>query len=100
MFEAIRRWRYKQFEKRISVTGDFAQFDQWASGPWTPDMVSMMPWDILVKGPQLGGIDAQTRKVIDFEIEKRFRSSHQPLIGNVISFIALIVAMIALWKAS
>ena len=29
-----------------------------------------MPWEILIKRPQLGGIDGETRKVIDLEIEK------------------------------
>jgi hypothetical protein len=60
-------------------------------------MTAKMPWDILVKGPQLGGIDGQTRKAIDLEIEKRFRS-RQPAIANVISLVALVVAIIALFK--
>jgi hypothetical protein len=99
LFETWRRWRYKQYEARIASTDDFAQFDRWASGPWTPEMVSKMPWDILVKGPSMGGIDAQTRRVIDLEIEKRFRSIH-PAMANLISIAALIVAIIALTKTS
>lgn len=94
VMEAWRRWRYKRYEARVSAADDFAQFERWASGPWTPDMVSKMPWDILIKGPQLGGIDGQTRKVIDWEIEKRFQS-RQPIIANVISFLALIVSIFA-----
>ena len=97
MFETWRRWTYKRYEARLSSTGDFAQFEQWASGPWTPKMVSKMPWNVLIKGPQRGGIDAQTRKVIDLEIEKRFRS-RQPLITNVIAFAALVISLIALLK--
>jgi hypothetical protein len=81
----------------MSSADDFAQFEQWASGPWTPNMAAKMPWDILVKGPKLGGIDAQTRKVIDLEIEKRFRS-RQPIIANVISLAALIIAIVAIIK--
>jgi len=97
MVERWRRWAYKRYEARTSTTDDFAQFEQWASGPWTPEMVSKMPWDILIKGPQLGGIDAQTRKIIDWEMEKRFRS-RQPVIANVISFLALLIALIAMFK--
>lgn len=97
MIERWRRWAYKRYEGRVSTTDDFAQFDHWASGPWTPGMVAKMPWEILIKGPQLGGIDAQTRKIIDLEIEKRFRS-RQPMIANLISFLALIIALIALFK--
>lgn len=97
MFEAFRRWAYKRYEAKISATDDFAQFEQFATGPWTPDMVAKMPWDILIKGPQLGGTDAQTRRVIDMEIEKRFRS-RQPVIANVLSVLALAVASAALFK--
>lgn len=97
MIEEWRRWTYKRYEARLSTTGDFAQFEQFASGPWTPEMVSKMPWDILMKGPQLGGIDTQTRQVIDLEIQKRFRS-RQPLVANVISFFALAVALVALFR--
>lgn len=61
-------------------------------------MVAIMPWDILIKGPQLGGIDAETRKVIDIEIEKRFRS-RQPMVQTVIAAIALIVSAIALYRS-
>ena len=89
MVNALRRWRYKRYEARVSTTDDFEQFERFASGPWTPDMTSKMPWDILIRGPQLGGIDAQTRRVIDLEMERRFQS-RQPVIANVISFSALI----------
>jgi hypothetical protein len=97
VFEPWRRWTYKRYEARLSTIGDFAQFEQWASGPWTPEMVSKMPWGVLIKGPQLGGINAQTRKVIDLEIEKRF-ASRQPLIANVFSFVALIISILALFR--
>ncbi len=97
MIEAFRRWAYKRYEARVSATNDFAEFEQFASGPWTPAMTAAMPWDILVKGPQLGGIDAQTRRVIELEIESRLRS-RQPLVANVIAFGALVVALIALLR--
>ena len=97
LIEAWRRWRYKRYEARIASTDDFTQFDQWASGPWTPEIVSRMPWDVLVKGPWNGGIDAEARQVIDLEIEKRFRSIH-PMVANLISAAALIIAAIALWR--
>ena len=98
MFEAWRRWNHKRYEARVSVTEDYAQFEQLVSGPWTTEMVSRMPWDILVKGPQFGNIDTQTRKLIDLEIEKRIQS-RQPFIANVISFGALLIAVIALYKS-
>lgn len=98
MFEAWRWWRYNRYEARIGAAEDFAVFEQWANGPWTPDMVKIMPWDVLVKGPQFGGIDAGTRKVIDLEIDKRFQS-RQPLVANIIAFAALIVSAFALYKS-
>jgi hypothetical protein len=97
VFEAFRRWTYKRYEADISATDDFAQFERFSAGPWTPDMAGKMPWDVLIKGPQLGGIDAQTRKVIDMEIEKRFRS-RQPIIANALSVLALAAAIGALFK--
>ena len=99
MFESLRKWRYQRYEARVSNAEDFAEFDAFASGPWTPDMVTIMPWDILIKGPQLGGIDADTRRVIDLEISRRVRS-RQPLIANLIAFAALIVAIVALYRTS
>jgi hypothetical protein len=99
VLERWRQWSYKRYERRVSATDNFAEFEQWASGPWTPDMASKMPWDVLIKGPQLGTIDAETRRVIDVEIEKRFRS-RQPLWQTVISLAALMVAVIALFKSS
>lgn len=99
MIEAWRRRKYKRYEARVAAADDFAEFEQWASGPWTPQIAAKMPWDKLIKGPQLGGIDTETRKVIDLEIEKRHRS-RQPLIANLISLLALVVAIIALFKSS
>lgn len=98
MIEAWRRWRYKRYEARVASSDDFAQFEQWASGPWTPEIASKMPWDVLVKGPWLGAIDTETRRVIDLEIEKRFRSIH-PMLANVISGLALLVSVVALIRS-
>ena len=98
LFDAFRRWTYRRYEARVSTTDDFAEFDQWASGPWTPQIAAKMPWELLIKGPRLGGIDAETRRVIDLEIEKRHRS-RQPFIANIISTLALIVAVVALSRS-
>lgn len=97
MLEKLRWWRYNRYEARVAAAEDFAVFEQWANGPWTPEMVAIMPWDVLVRGPQFGGIDAESRRVIDLEIDRRFQS-RQPLIANVIAFGALIVATIALYR--
>ena len=94
MLELWRQWTYKRYEARYSSSEDFAKFEKFASGPWTPEMVTRMPWDILMKGPQLGKTDAQTRRVIDWEVERRLRS-RQPLIANIIAILALIVSVVA-----
>jgi hypothetical protein len=97
MIELWRRWTFKRYEERFSTAEDFAKFEHFASGPWTPEMVRRMPWDMLMKGPQLGAIDAQTRKVIDLEVERRHRSI-QPTIANCIALVALIVSLVAFFK--
>lgn len=99
MLEAWRRFRYKRYEARVSSTDDFAEFDQFASGPWTPAMVSKMPWDVLVKGPQLGGINEQTRKVIDMEMARRAQPV-SAVIANILALAAVIISIIALFKSS
>lgn len=96
MWEAWRRWAYKRFEKR-AASAEFAEFDALASGPWTPEMVFKMPWDVLVAGPQFGGIDAQTRRVIDMEMARRAQPL-SPIIANCISVAALVVSIVALLK--
>lgn len=98
MIEAWRRWQYKRYEARVSSTDDFAKFDQFASGPWTPEMVSRMPWSILVKGPQLGRIDAHTRRVIDMEMARRAQPV-SPIIANILALLALGVSIFALWQS-
>lgn len=98
MFEAWRKWRYKKYEMRKANADDFAEFEQWASGPWTPKIASRMPWDKLIRGPQLGEIDEETRRIIDLEIDKRHRSM-QPVYANLISALALIVAVVALLRS-
>ena len=99
MRERWRRWRYKRYEARVSSTEDFAQFDQFASGPWTPEMVSKMPWDVLTRGPQLGGIDAQTRRVIDMEMARRAQPI-SPIIANILAALALLISLVALFRSS
>ena len=97
VIEMWRRWNYKRHEARFSNSENFSEFVQWANGPWTPQMVSKMPSEVLIRGPRLGEIDAHTRKAIDLEIEKRFRS-RQPFVANVISLLALVTAIIAMLR--
>ena len=98
MIEHWRRWRYKRYESRVSGSDDFAEFEKLFSGPWTPDLVRKMPWDVLLKGPG-AQIDPQTRKIIDLEVGRRLNST-QPVIANFISFFAFIVAVIALFRTN
>lgn len=99
MIELWRRWNYKRYEKSASTSDDFAKFEQFASGPWTSEIVSKMPWDVMVKGPQLGGIDEQTRKVIDMEMARRAQPA-SAAIANVIAALALVVSIVALLKSN
>lgn len=99
MFEAWLEWRYKRYEQKKAAADDFEEFEQWASGPWTPSIAARMPWRKLLEGPQLGNIDPETRRVIDLEIERRYRS-RQPEIANFISVISLAVAIVALIRTS
>lgn len=98
MFEWWRRWAYLRYETRIASTDDFAQFDQLASGPWTPEIARKMPWDVLVSGPKMGGIDLQSRRVIDMEMARRAQP-FSPVIANLISVAALVVSILALIKS-
>lgn len=96
MLERWRRWAYKRYEAQIAK-GEFEALDKLNSGPWTPDMVTKMPRDVLVKGPIFGKIDGETRRVIDDELARRLRPI-SPVISNVIAFFALIVSTIALFR--
>lgn len=98
MFERLRKWAYPRYAARIGASDDLADFEAFAAGPWTPDMARRMPWEILVKGPQLGAIDPETRRVIDLEIARRFES-RQPLVGNVIALAALALSALALYRS-
>ena len=97
MIDLWRRWRYPRYEALVASADAFATFSRFASGPWTPDMTTRMPWHILIAGPKLGEIDSETRRVIDLEIERRFRS-RQPVFANLIACAALIVSLIALFR--
>ncbi len=99
MIELWRRWAYKRYERRASRAYNFAEFEQFASGPWTPEIVSKMPWNVLVKGPNFGGIDEQTRKVIDMEMARRAQPTGET-ITIIISSISLVVSIVALFKTS
>jgi len=83
----------------VASADNFAEFEKFTTGPWSPDMVTKMPWDVLVKGPQLGSIDAETRRVIDMEMARRAQPL-SPIIANVISFLALILSAVALLRSS
>lgn len=98
MWDTWRKWRYKRYEAKVATADDFAVFDKWASGPWTPDVVSKMPTEVLIKGPKFGGIDAETRRIIDLELSRRFES-RQPFVGNVLAFAALILSAVALYRS-
>lgn len=98
MFETWRRLTYDQYERRIASADDFAKFEKFASGPWTPAIASKLPWDVLVRGPQMGAIDAQTRRVIDMEMARRAQPV-SPIIANIVSMLALIVSAIALVRS-
>ena len=98
MIEAWRRWNYSRLSKKLSAS-DFKQFEEWASGPWTPAIAKKIPIAELLAGPPMGAIDAQTRKIIDLEVARRSQSI-SPIIANLISAWALIVAIIALYHNS
>lgn len=83
MREIWRRWAYRRYEARVASADNFAEFEKFTTGPWSPDMVTKMPWDVLVKGPQLGSIDAETRRVIDMEMARRAQPL-SPIIANVV----------------
>jgi hypothetical protein len=91
-----RRWRYRFVDQRSSSTS-FAKFEEWASGPWTPTIAAKIPMPELLAGPPMGGVNDQTRKVIDLELSKRYRSI-SPIVANVISLAALFVAGVALYE--
>lgn len=92
-----RQWRYKRWETRVATGDDFGKFVKLLDGPWTPEIAARMPIDVLLSGPQFGQIDAQTRRIIDMELERRLRS-WQPAISNIIALLALIVAVCAYLK--
>jgi len=97
MIDKWKRWRYKRWEARVAAGDDFAKFVSLLDGPWTPEIASKMPIDVLLSGPQFGQINGQTRKIIDMELERRLRS-WQPAISNVIALLALVVAVCAYFK--
>lgn len=81
----------------MGSSDDLEVFEKLVSGPWTPDMARKMPWDILVNGPQLNGIDSETRSVIELEKARRIQPLHTSM-NTIISSLALIVAIVALFR--
>jgi hypothetical protein len=96
VIERWRRWTWKKYESRISVSDNFAEFERLFSGPLTPDLASRMPGELLLE--RRGKVDQGTRKIIDSEMMRRL-NSRQPIITNLISAAALIISLIALAKA-
>jgi hypothetical protein len=99
LIEAWRRWKYRRLSEKLGASDDFKQFEEWASGPWTPALARKIPMAELLAGPPMGSIDAQTRKVIDLEVARRSQSI-SPIIANVISALALIVVIMAFYHDS
>lgn len=95
MFEAWRRWNYSRWSNERGASEDFKEFEEWAVGPWTPAIAKKIPIVELLAGPPMGAIDPQTRKIIDLEVARRSQSI-SPIIANLISALALIVAIAAL----
>jgi hypothetical protein len=95
MMEWWRRRTYNRFTRKKGASDEFGEFEEWASGPWTPSIAAKIPLPELLVGPPLGTIDAQTRQIIDIEVARRYRSI-SPAIANVISALALFVAIMAL----
>jgi hypothetical protein len=95
--EPWRQWKWKRYEARVSSSDDFAEFERLFSGPLTPDLASKMPLNVLLERRN-GQVSQDTRNIVDSEITRRLNST-QPMIANVISTIALIVALFALAKA-
>lgn len=92
-------WLRRQYDARANKAGasdDFADYERWFGGPWTTEIARQMPFERLLAGPVDGAIDPQTRTVINLEIERRHRS-WAPAISNIISSLALIVAIAALF---
>jgi hypothetical protein len=96
VIERWRRWTWKKYESRVSVSDNFAEFERLFSGPLTPDLASRMPGELLLE--RRGKVDQGTRKIIDSEMMRRL-NSRQPIITNLISAAALIISLIALAKA-
>jgi hypothetical protein len=98
MIEKWRAWRWKAYERRVSASDDFAEFERLFSGPLTPALASKMPLTLLLD-KRIGQVDQEARSIIDSEINRRL-NSRQPMIANIMSAIALILSIIALTRAS
>jgi hypothetical protein len=98
MIEKWRAWRWKQYERQVSASDDLAEFERLFSGPLTPTLAAKMPMTLLLD-KRSGQVGQETRSIIDSEINRRL-NSHQPMIANILSAIALVLSIIALIKAS
>lgn len=96
MIELWRRWSWRRYERRTSVSDNFAEFQRLFSGPITPDLAYKMPLSVLLERRN-GEIALETRNTIDAEITRRL-NSRQPLVANVLAVIAVIISLVALAK--
>lgn len=94
LIERWRRWTWKQYERRVSVGDNFAEFERLFSGPLTPDLAGRMPADVLLE-KRNGKVGQETRNIIDSEIMRRLNSV-QPRYASFVSTVALIVSAIAI----
>lgn len=92
--EWLRRYRFERIARKRAEADDFSDFEEWFSGPWTPDIARKLPWKELMRGPLFGGIDDQTRRVIELETLRR-TPSYGVIAANALALIAI---GISLWK--
>lgn len=96
--ERRRLRRYPDLEAQMS-NAEFGTFSDWASGPWTEEFARRLPRHKLREGPPLNTNDAESRRVIRAELDRRFQSS-APVFSNYIAGLALLVSAVALFRSS
>lgn len=92
-----RRYRFDNIAKKRAASDKFEDFEEWFSGPWTPEIARKLPWKELIKGPLLGGIDAETRRVIELETMRR-TPAYGVITANIMALIAIGISTISLLK--
>lgn len=97
MIVRFRKWRFKRYEARVATSDDFAEFERLFAGPLTPDLAAKMPLSLLLE-KRSGQVGQETQNIVDSEINRRL-NSRQPMLANVLSVIAIIIAVAALLKS-